>query len=82
MKNNKGISIISFILTIFIFILIIFLCYEFFVVDIFDLNLRTSQLENTKKINENIYTNYKNLVNTNENILVIEPIIDDNNLRI
>ena len=82
MKNNKGISIISFILTIFIFILIIFLCYEFFVVDIFDLNLRTSQLENTEKINENIYTNYKNLVNTNENILMIEPIIDNNNLRI
>lgn len=78
MKNNKGISIISFILTILILILIAFLGYEVFYVDIFDINGETfvSEEQNrTNKINT-IYTN-----KDNENISTVEPIIDNNNLR-
>lgn len=76
MKNNKGISIISFILTILIFILIGFLCYEVFYVDIFDIMEETllSKEDETNKI----YLNYTN----NESISTIEPIIDNNNMRI
>lgn len=81
MKNNKGISIISFILTILILILIIFLGYEVFYVDIFDIKEETLVSEEESKTNK-IYINYQNTTKNTENISTIEPIIDNNNLRI
>ncbi len=79
MKNNKGISIISFILTILILILIAFLGYEVFYVDIFDINEETFVSEEQNRTNK-INTSYTN--KDNENIAIVEPIIDNNNLRI
>ena len=80
MKNNKGISIISLILTILIFILIGFICYEVFYVDIFEINnVEVSMSNETQTLNKISQKDNEN--NTMENIPTVEPIIDDNNLR-
>lgn len=80
MKNNKGISIISLILTILIFILIGFICYEVFYVDIFEINnVEVSMSNETQTLNKISQKDNEN--NTLENISTVEPIIDDNNLR-
>ena len=74
MRNNKGISIISFILTILIFVLIGFIGYEIFFVDIFEITNSIALFSN-----ENRY-NYNNEAKKSEDILVTES-APDNNIR-
>lgn len=82
MKNNKGISIISLILTILIFILIGFICYEVFYVDIFDIKNGEISISNgTEMANKTVQKDNEIESNNMENISTVEPIIDDNNLR-
>ena len=80
MKDNRGISIISLILTILIFILIGFICYEVFYVDIFDINnVEVSMYNETQTLNKISQEDDKN--HNIENISTVEPIINNNNLR-
>lgn len=76
MKNNKGISIISFILTILILILIVFLGYEIFYADILDIGLESDFSQgNVKDSNKVISGGLANQEKSNESY--IAPIIDD-----
>ena len=50
MKNNKGFSIISFILTILILILLVFIFYEVYYVDIFEIMNKESSINNNRNI--------------------------------
>lgn len=80
MRNNKGISIISFILTILIFILIGFIGYQIFYVDIFDITDETTVANTASGKNKIIYNN-KDEIKNNEDISVVTPIVDDNKQR-
>lgn len=79
MKNNKGISIISFILTILILILIIFLGYEIFYIDILDIMGENNISKEENIENRIIITGKQNQEYSNTSS--VSPIIDDNNLR-
>lgn len=82
MKNNKGISIISLILTILIFILIGFICYEVFYVDIFDIKNGEISISNgTEMANKIVQKDNEIESNNIENVSTVEPIVNDNNLR-
>lgn len=82
MKNNKGISIISLILTILIFILIGFICYEVFYVDIFDIKNGEISISNgTEMANKTVQKDNEIESNNMENVSTVEPIVNDNNLR-
>ena len=81
MKNNKGISIISLILTILIFILIGFICYEVLYVDIFDIrNEEISIFGGTQIANKIVQKGDEIASNNIENLSTVEPIVN-NNLR-
>lgn len=76
MKNNKGFSIISFILTILILILLVFIFYEVYYVDIFEIMNKESSVNDNRIYKQNVI----GYINTNslQNIETIEPIIDNN----
>ena len=81
MKKNNGRSLITFILFILIFILIGFLLYEVFYMDIFDLR-EEATLANVTQTSNTIAVSSNNSLYTNlENIETIEPIINSNNMR-
>lgn len=80
MKNDKGISIISFILTILIFILIGFIGYELFCVDIFEIMDNVATVNSASSKNKVIYNN-KDEIEEDEDISIIEPIVDNNKER-
>lgn len=80
MKNDKGISIISFILTILIFILIGFIGYELFYVDIFEIMDNVATVNSASSKNKVIYNN-KDETEEDEDISIIEPIVDNNKER-
>lgn len=80
MKNDKGISIISFILTILIFILIGFIGYELFYVDIFEIMDDVATVNSASSKNKVIYNN-KDEIEEDEDISIIEPIVDNNKER-
>lgn len=84
MKNNRGRSIISIILTILILILIVFLGYEILYVDIFDLMKENNETIFTSIDTQNkvVNTDNSNSVNQNNlNIEKIEPIIDNSEIN-
>lgn len=80
MKNDKGISIISFILTILIFILIGVIGYELFCVDIFEIMDDVATVNSSSSKNKVIYNN-KDETEEDEDISIIEPIVDNNKER-
>jgi len=73
MKNNKGVSIISFILLILIIILLLFIGYQIFYADIFNLNDNTETISNLNTI--------KNTVDTQISNTQTSMPITENNLR-
>lgn len=77
MKNNKGISLISFILFILIIILVAFLYYEIFYIDIFDKKNKDIAASNVAEQTDVIVKpSSQNVVNeTTEDVI---PIINSN----
>lgn len=80
MKNNRGVTAISAVLTTLILILIAFLIYEIFYVDIFDLKKEKESVISMSNINKNISVNTieaeeNNISNTN---LITNPITNSN----
>lgn len=80
MKNNRGVTAISAVLTTLILILIVFLIYEIFYVDIFDLKKEKESVISMSDINKNISVNTveaeeNNISNTN---LITNPITNSN----
>ena len=82
MKNNKGNSIISIILSILILILICLIGYEIIYVDIFEIMGEESSTQNTET-NNSIEKNYNKIQDSQlvGNTTITEPIIDNSNLR-
>lgn len=82
MKNNRGNSIISIILSILILILICLIGYEIIYVDIFEIMGEESSTQNMES-NNYIEKNYNKIQNSQivGNTTITEPIIDNSNLR-
>ena len=82
MKNNRGNSIISIILSILILILICLIGYEIIYVDIFEIMGEESSTQNMES-NNHIEKNYNKIQNSQivGNTTITEPIIDNSNLR-
>ena len=82
MKNNRGNSIISIILSILILILICLIGYEIIYVDIFEIMGEESSTKNMES-NNYIEKNYNKIQNSQivGNTTITEPIIDNSNLR-
>ena len=80
MKNNKGISLVSSVIIVLILILIAFLIYEIFYVDIFHIMPKEVSVLNVTGNSNVIQTgnNYEN-AEVYENIELLDPIIDNNN---
>ena len=79
MKNNSGISLVSIVLTILIFILIGFLSYEILYVDIFNImNSSQTSVINVNNVESKVQTSSK-VNNSSQNIETVEPIINSNN---
>ena len=77
MRNNKGRSVASVILTILIIILIVFLVYEIVYVDIFDIMKK----DNTKVANQNVTGTSSTSVNNLENNYNSSEVVDGNILQ-
>lgn len=82
MKNNRGNSIISIILSILILILICLIGYEIIYVDIFEIMGEESSTQNMES-NNYIEKNYNKIQDSQlvGNTTITEPIIDNSNLR-
>ena len=82
MKNNRGNSIISIILSILILILICLIGYEIIYVDIFEIMGEEGSTQNMES-NNYIEKNYNKIQNSQivGNTTITEPIIDNSNLR-
>ena len=74
MRNNKGRSIASVILTILIIILIVFLVYEIVYVDIFDIMKK----DNTKVANQNVTGTSSTPANSLENNYNSSEVVEEN----
>lgn len=80
MKSNKGISLISFIITILIFILIGFLGYEIFYIDILDIMNENSMAQENEMTNNRVtITGVQNQEYSNTSS--VSPIIDEYNFE-
>lgn len=79
MKNNKGFSLISFVLFILIIILIAFLYYEIFYVDILGIKSGDASIINvTEPINVSDVTESLKTETNSEDIKDVAPIINSN----
>lgn len=79
MKNNKGFSLVSFILFIFILILAAFLYYEIFYIDIFDIKSGNASIINvTDNINTSSVKGNIEKEENSEDIKDVTPIINSN----
>ena len=79
MKNNRGISLISFILFILVIILFAFLYYEIFYIDIFGVKNEDVAAVNAVKQTDVIdMLSSQNLATNNEVTEEVSPIINSN----
>lgn len=79
MKKNRGVSLISFILFMLVLILIAFLYYEIFFVDIFDMKNKDIAATNvSERLDAEDIPSSQNLVTNNETAEEVIPIINSN----
>lgn len=79
MKKNRGVSLISFILFMLVLILIAFLYYEIFFVDIFDMKNKDIAATNvSERLDAVDIPSSQNLVTNNETAEEVIPIINSN----
>ena len=79
MKKNRGVSLISFILFMLVLILIAFLYYEIFFVDIFDMKNKDIAATNVSERLDSVdIPSSQNLVTNNETAEEVIPIINSN----
>lgn len=84
LKNNKGISLIKIILLILITILVVFLAYEIFYVDVFDIKLseKTNPVDVFVKWTDDLKGNNELNIEKEQNVEVITPILNENEYQV